>query len=293
MNISETAAKIKSMEIRGAGKIARSAAQALKEFAISLEEANPDKFISELTKAKETLKNTRPTAVSLENALIIVMTGAKGTTAQEIRNGVITAADEFVSSSFTAVEKIAELCAVKIIDNCTILTHCNSNAVIQSIIKAHKLGKKIRVYATETRPWGQGYITTQSLADTGVDVTLIVDSAARFFMDKIDIIIIGADTITLNGSIINKIGTSQIATCAYEWNIPVYVCAETYKISGQAKTIADVQIEERDPSEIITKNRLKGVNIRNPVFDATPSKYIKSIITEKGEISPNELSKII
>jgi len=173
------------------------------------------------------------------------------------------------------------------------MTHCNSKVAVQSIIKAHNDGKKIMVYSTETRPWGQGYITSQELADAGVDVTLIVDSAVRSFMAETDLVIVGADTVTADGTVYNKIGTSQIALCAYEQHIPVFVCAETYKFSKASLNGDDVIIEEREHSEIVPPGKLKGVKLRNPVFDATPPEYITAIITELGEILPSAASEII
>lgn len=293
MNIEETAAKISSMEIRGAGKIARAAASALKEYALELKETDPKKFIIALTQAKDKLFNTRPTAVSLSNALSTVLAGASGESVDELREGVITAAELFIKNSKTAIEKISDTCSGMIHDGNTIITHCNSTVAIHSIIKAHSHGKKIRVYATETRPWRQGFITAQALADAGVDITLIVDSAVRFFMPETDIVIVGADTITGNGSVVNKIGTSQIALCAHEYSVPVFVCAETYKFSKDFAKGESVIIEERDIAEVIEPGKLPGVKIRNPVFDTTPPKYIKSIITEIGIISPHEVSDTI
>jgi ribose 1,5-bisphosphate isomerase len=295
MDVSNTAEKIKSMEIRGAGKIARAAAEVLKEFSIQLAETNPEKFLVALSNAKDTLKATRPTAVSLENALTVIMSGAKGKDVEEMKKNIIAVADKFITNSNNAVTKIAELCAGKIPNDAVILTHCNSTVVVNCLIKAKNQGKNIKVFATETRPWGQGYITAQTLAEAGVNITLIVDSATRYFMDEIDLILFGADTITRDGSVINKIGTSQIAVCAYEHekHIPVIICAESYKFSTKAQSANEVKIEERDPKEIIDPIKLKRVKIRNPVFDITPQKYIHSIITEFGEISPKNAQDII
>jgi len=293
MNIEETATKITTMEIRGAGKIARAAASALKKYAKELKETDPKKFIIALTQAKDRLFNTRPTAVSLGNALSAVLAGAKGDSVDEIREGVIAAADMFIKSSKTAIKTISDTCAGLIHNGDTIITHCNSTVAVQSIIKAHSDGTEIRVFAPETRPWRQGFITAQTLADAGVDVTLIVDSAVRFFMPETNIVIVGADTIMGNGSVVNKIGTSQIALCAHEHNVPVIVCAETYKFSKSVGKDDTIIIEERDSTEIVGPGKLTGVKIRNPVFDITPPKYITAIITEIGKISPHETSNII
>ena len=293
MIIETTAQQIKAMEIRGAGKIARAVAFALKEYSTQLYEHDTKKYIQALENATIVLKNTRPTAVSLTNAINYVMRNAKGDTVEQIRDNIIKAADEFISNSENAVNKIAGLCANKIKDGDVILTHCNSTTAVQSIIKAFQDGKKVRVFSTETRPWRQGHITSQALADAGVDVTLIVDSAARHFMKEINIIIIGADTITASGTVYNKIGTSQIALCAHEFNIPVIVCAESYKFSDANIKDEEIKIEERDHNEVVEAGILKGVKIRNPVFDSTPAEYICEIITEQGIVLPQEIPSFL
>ena len=126
-----------------------------------------------------------------------------------------------------------------------------------------------------------------------MDVTLIVDSAARYFMKNVDLVLVGADTVTSNGVVINKIGTSTISLIAHEARVPFIVLAESYKFSRETLSGALVEIEEREPSEIINPEKLKNVKIRNPVFDATPPSYVDTIITEFGAISPYMAYRII
>ncbi|MHC1595655.1 MAG: S-methyl-5-thioribose-1-phosphate isomerase, partial [Candidatus Syntropharchaeales archaeon] len=227
--------------------------------------------------------------------LSFLMRHAKGDSVLEIRNNLASAADEFVESSLKAIAQIADIGSHRIVDGDMILTHCNSTAAIGAIIRAHRDDKRIKVYATETRPRHQGYITAKVLAGEGVDVTLIVDSAVRFFMQEVDIVIIGADTVASNGFVINKIGTSQVALCAHEARVPVLVCAETYKFSRETVMGRIVEIEERDPLEIVDPAVFDGLDVRvkNPVFDATPPRYIDSIVTEVGVISPYAAFEII
>ncbi|RLG33750.1 ribose 1,5-bisphosphate isomerase [Methanosarcinales archaeon] len=288
VSIEETASKIKNMEIRGAGKIARCAVMALKEYALSIDAESTELYLKALREGCDELKNTRPTAVSLSNALSYVMRRATGESIEEIRANLVKAVDDFVEASIAAIEQIATMGSHRIVDGDVILTHCNSTAAIRTIIKAHEEGKQISVYATETRPRYQGHITARALAENGIPVTLIVDSAVRFFMQKVDIVIIGADTVASNGVVINKIGTSLVALAANEARVPVLVCAEGYKFSRETAMGRIVEIEERDPSEIVDVAEFEGldVKIKNPVFDQTPPRYIDSIVTEMGVISP-------
>lgn len=290
--VAEIGEGIKSMKIRGAGKIARAAAEALKVYAEDF--GGPkDKFLEGISEVKEYLLSTRPTAVSLRNAVYYVMNRMQGENVEELKESVIKNAEEFIQKSHEAVKKIGKFGAERIRDGSTILTHCNSSAALEVIIQAHRSGKEIKVFNTETRPWLQGHITSRKLAEEGIDVTMIVDSAVRYFMRDIDIVIVGADTIASNGAVINKIGTSQIALVAHEARVPFMVAAETYKFSPETVIGKLVDIEERDPREIANPDDFPGVKFRNPVFDATPPEYIDAIITERGLISPYLAYQII
>ena len=290
--IKEIGEGIREMKIRGAGRIARAAAEALKIFAQEYG-GNGDEFRREIEKVGNYLLSTRPTAVSLKNAIYYVLNRMHGENLDELRESVIRSADEFIKLSLEAVEKIGKFGAERIRDGSTILTHCNSSAALATIIQAHRDGKNIKVFNTETRPWLQGHITARTLANEGIDVTMIVDSAVRYFMRDIDIVIVGADTIASNGAVINKIGTSQIALIAHEARVPFIVAAETYKFSPETVIGKLVEIEERPASEIANPDDFPGVKFRNPVFDATPPEYIDAIITERGVISPYLAYQII
>lgn len=294
MDLEDSAKKIETMEIRGAAKIARLAAQALKDFASGFKGTEVGEFKKVLKTAGERLVSTRPTAVSLRNAVSYVLRGAnQGENLEDIRKNVVTFADLFIEKSEKALKIIAMTGAKRIKDGDVILTHCNSSAAVSTIIKAHEDGKNIKVYATESRPKRQGYITVRELVEAKIPTTLIVDSAVRYIMPKVNLVVVGADTVASNGAVINKIGTSQIALCAHEARVPVMVCAETYKFSHETMGGELVDIEERDVNEIVDPKEFPGVRIFNPVFDATPPEYIDVIVTEEGVISPYAAYEII
>ncbi|MFW6376162.1 MAG: ribose 1,5-bisphosphate isomerase [Thermoplasmatota archaeon] len=292
LSLEEIADKIKSMEIRGAAKIGRAAARGLKNSVSRYDQEDIGELKELIREGKKRLKSTRPTAVSLQNAIRYVLKGSSKDV-EERKRMVINRADEFIYKSINAGEKIAEYGGRRIRDGDIILTHCNSSMALGCIKYAWDEVKDIQVIATESRPKRQGYITVRELADHGVPVMLIVDSAVRHKMTDVDKVYVGADTIASNGAVINKIGTSQVALCAHEARVPVTVCAETYKFSSGTAFGDLIEIEERDPKEIVDPDEFSGVDISNPVFDATPSKYIDSIITEEGVISPSYAYKII
>ncbi len=281
--VEEAAEKIRSMEIRGAARIARFAAETLRNFAESVD----SEFDEKMKRAAEILLNTRPTAVSLYNAVNYVMR-YEGESDEEKRRSAVKRGEEFIRWVETAHEKIGEIGARRIRKGSVVMTHCNSSAALSVIKEAFRQGKIEEVFATESRPRLQGHLTVRELSKAGIPATLIVDSAARYFMKEVDCIVVGADTITANGALVNKIGTSQIALSAKEAKVPFMVAAETYKFSPKTLFGELVTIEEREASEVAPEEilKLKGVNVRNPAFDVTPRDYIDVIITEMGAIPP-------
>jgi len=290
MFVTETAEKIKSMEIRGAGRIAREAAEALRSHATEIRAGDLRSFLREMDTAAQILIATRPTAVSLPNAVHLVMSGLeRAVTLEEARNGIINRAEQFIHSSRHAVENIAQYGARHIRDGDTLLTHCNSEAALGCIIEAHRSGKEIEVFATEVRPRNQGYITIRTLNDAGIKTNFIVDSAVRSFINEVDLVIVGADAVTVNGAVVNKIGTSQVAHTAHEARVNVLVAAETYKFAPRTIIGELITIEERAGNEILPDEiarTLPQVTVRNPAFDVTPAEYIDLIVTEAGAVPP-------
>lgn len=292
--LNETARKIRSMEIRGAGKIARAAAAELGNYSQRLVTDDIDEFNKKMIHASHLLISTRPTAVSLPNAVRAVMQ-YKGKSVEEAKENIKKLADDFIESSQNAVMRIGEIGARRVRDGDTIMTHCNSLAAISIIKEAKTQNKEINVMATESRPRWQGHLTINQLDEMGISTTLIVDSAVRYFMKDVDIVIMGADAVTVNGSVINKIGTSQIALAAHEARKNVIIAAETYKFSPKTLLGELIEIEERDSCEVIPSEKLEALSnviVRNPAFDVTPPEYIDLICTEVGAIPP-EMAYII
>jgi ribose 1,5-bisphosphate isomerase len=297
MFVPDTAEKIKNMEIRGAGRIARAAATALRDHALGLSASTAPAFKKEMEHAAEVLVATRPTAVSLPNAVHIVMRGIdRAGTVEEMRSDLVKRADDFVRSSQNAVAKIAEFGARHIRDGDVILTHCNSEAALACMIDAHRSGREFEVFATEVRPRNQGLITIKTLNDAGIKTSYIVDSAVRSFIHDIDLVIVGADAVTVNGSVVNKIGTAQVAHTAAEARVNMIVAAETYKFAPRTIVGELIKIEERAGNEVLPDEiarTLPNVIVRNPVFDVTPAEYVDLIVTEAGAIPPQMAYVII
>jgi ribose 1,5-bisphosphate isomerase len=292
MTIDAIAEGILSMRIRGAARIAEAAAGALVQEARNFEGDDIQAFEEHMRQAARKLLATRPTAVSLKNGIRATLKPLLGPmggewTLEDLREAIIQAGEAFLENAKMALGRIAEYGSKRIKEGSIVMTHCNSNAALSVIEKAFEKGKIKRVYATESRPWRQGFLTVRRLALKKIPVTLIVDSAVRHFINEMDMVIVGADTIASNGAVINKIGTSQVALAANEARVPVMVAAETFKFSPGTVEGELVEIEERDIGEVVDPDEFPGVDIANPVFDATPPDYIDVIVTEKGIISPH------
>jgi len=288
------ARQIKTMKVRGAGEIARQAVQALKVTAVRSSARTAEDLTIELEAAAHTLLGTRPTAVSLPNGVRYVMyrvrdAATRTSDVKMLREVVIQSSNEFIENSRTAVDRIGQIGSNRIVDGDVVMTHCNSASAISVLRSARDDGKRVSAIATESRPFWQGKLTARTLNDLGIPVTYIVDSAMRYFMNKVDKVVVGADAVAANGAVINKIGTSLMALAAHEARTQFLVAAETYKFSPETMVGELVEIEERNPSEVLKEKERKGlrmVKVRNPSFDVTPPEYIDAIVTERGVIPP-------
>lgn len=283
---------IATMRVRGAGKIARHAARGLAAWERALPRDaldGPREFDDALRRATKRLIETRPTAVSLKNGLRFVNERVRQRgTVEAKREALKHAVREFEERSRAAVAAIGEHHRALLKDGGTYLTHCNSQAALRGFLEARKQGLNFEVLATETRPWRQGFLTARQLAEGGVRVTLMVDSAAFHEMPRVDAVFVGCDTVAANGDVVNKVGTSAIALAARELGVPFYVCGETYKVDPDTPSGAEVIIEEREATEIADPTELPGVRLLNPVFDVTPNSRVRALLTELGPVAPKD-----
>lgn len=294
-SVHETSEKVRKLEIRGARNIAIAAINAIKILASQTKAKNKKEFLNELLEAKRILFASRETEPLMRNAIRLITRRVEESEKEKIRD--LTKLTSLVAKQFledleSSKEKIAETGAKRIPNKSVILTHCHSSTVTYLLKKAKEKGKSFEVICTETRPFYQGRITAKEMLEIGVKTTLIVDSAARFFMNDVDLVLVGADAITSEGNVINKIGTSTIALIAKEARTPFYVVAELLKFDPATMYGDYEKIEERSPDEV-WKNPPKNLIIRNPVFDVTRRDFIHGIICEEGIISPHSIVEVI
>ena len=291
-SVQDTAEAIATMEIRGAATIAAGAAEALAAQARETDADSPEAFRASLRAAARTLRETRPTAVSLPNALRYVLQRMEGSDVETLRRNVVDAAAAFTDQLDRAQDDLGRVGANRLADGDTVMTHCHSTDALACIEAAVDQGKEISAVVKETRPRIQGHITAEQLREAGVPVTLIVDSAARRYLDEVDHVVVGADSIAADGGVINKIGTSGLAVNARERGVPIMTAAQTIKLHPETLTGHTVEIEMRAEEEVIdpdVRAEIGEITVENPAFDVTPPRYMDAIVTEHGQFPPESI----
>jgi methylthioribose-1-phosphate isomerase len=312
----QVAEAIVTMVVRGAPAIGVSAAYGVALGALRTKAESTEEFAPEFERICARLAETRPTAVNLFWAIdrmkkLFGELAAKDTNLEKVREALLAEANAMYREDIAACKTMGSYGAALLPDAGAgvpadrsssagwigVLTHCNAGAlatcgygtalgVIRSAVES---GKKIKVYADETRPFLQGArLTAWELMEDGIDTTVICDNMAAHLMRQglIHAVVVGADRIAANGDTANKIGTYNVAILAREHEIPFYVAAPWSTIDLATATGDLIPIEERPEAEVTHHGGKQltphGVRVRNPAFDVTPAKYITAIVTERG-----------
>jgi len=290
---------IKNLVVRGAPAIGVAAGYGMALAAREYRDLKGESFFKKLKRASEALASTRPTAVNLFWALerqerLIEENLDK--TPSQIQRLLLEEALQIHEEDRQMCQAIGQHGSKLVPKKATILTHCNAGALATGgigtalgvIYTAVSKGKKIKVFADETRPVLQGArLTAWELRRQGIDTTLICDNMAGSLLASgaIDLVIVGADRIAKNHDFANKIGTYPLAVLANANKVPFYVAAPSSTFDESIPNGSKIVIEERDASEVLQSGKgkinLKGLKVYNPAFDVTPASLVNSIITEK------------
>ena len=275
MNYLKVARDIKNLKIQGATDVALSALKSLKGLSYA-----------DFKKASSLFFNLRATEPLLRNGLKFV--------SYKVDDGfdVDESIDIFLKMIENSFNDAVEVGVRKVKKNSIVMTHCHSNVVVEIIKKAFDKGKVEKVFSSETRPLFQGRMTAKQLAKHGVPVVSYVDSAMRHFVNDADLVLVGADAITTDGYLVNKIGTSLLALSADEARTDFASCFELLKFDSLTSEGYNEIIEQRDKKEV-WNTRIKNINIANPAFDFTPHDYVDFVITNKGVSSLENVPNLI
>lgn len=293
---------IVTMVVRGAPAIGVSAAYGVALGALKTEAKTTQEFAPEFEIICARLAGTRPTAVNLFWAIdrmkrLFGDLLASGANLSQMQQLLLAEAHAMYDEDIAACKTMGAFGGALLPEKGGVLTHCNAGALatcgygtaLGVIRSAVEQGKKIHVYADETRPFLQGArLTAWELMEDGIDTTVICDNMAASLMraGKIKAVVVGADRIAANGDFANKIGTYNVAILAKEHGIPFYCAAPWSTIDTATATGDAIPIEERSPVEVTHHGGKQltphGVGICNPAFDVTPARYVTAIITERG-----------
>jgi methylthioribose-1-phosphate isomerase len=302
----EVARAIKTMVIRGAPAIGVAAAMGIALGMRKSSATGTQKFAAEFQKACELMAGTRPTAVNLFWAIermrrTFAAAAQAGESVDQIKDRLEREAQQIHDEDVESCRAMGAFGAEVVPDDARVLTHCNAGALATAgygtalgvIRGAVEKGKRVAVFADETRPFLQGArLTAWELVRDGIPTTVITDNMTAALMRQvpIDLVVVGADRIAANGDTANKIGTYGVAVLAREHNVPFYVAAPLSTIDLQTPDGDHIPIEERNAREVSHVGSAQltpaGASIWNPAFDVTPHHLIAGIITERGIFRP-------
>jgi len=286
MGFKEAVNRIKNLRVQGAEAVAKEAVKSLKDVVKESRSKNISGILADLYHAKNILFLTRPTEPCMRNALNYVMHDLNYDDPAELAKAICLKVNEVLERFDKNQEIIAQIGSKKIRNGSVVFTHCHSSTIFEILKQAKKQGKKFEVHNTETRPLYQGRITAREISKLGVPVKHFIDAAARFALKKTDLMLIGADAITTEGKVINKIGSELYAEIANKFDIPVYACADSWKFDTETIFGYEEEIEKRRGDEI-WKNPPKGVTIDYFAFEKVSPGLITGIISEFGIYKPH------
>jgi methylthioribose-1-phosphate isomerase len=304
-NHRDVARAIYDMTVRGAPAIGVTAAYAMALAGMNSKATSYKEFRQEMHQAGDEMVKSRPTAVNLAwavNKMLNLVNQLDGNV-ENIRTNMLSFANQMADDDVATNKKIAEFGASLIQDGDHIVHHCNTGALavvdwgtaLGVIRTAYEQGKRIHVFVDETRPRLQGArLTAWELGQYGIPYDIIADGASGYLMrtGQVQKVLFGADRVTSNGDVANKIGTYMLALAAYDNGIPAYSVFPTSTIDMNLSSGDKIEIEERDQAEVldiqIHQDQVTptGATARNPAFDVTPNRLISALITEKGIVYP-------
>ncbi len=277
---------IREIRIQGATNVALEGVRTFRDFLESHLVAGKELTMSwnEIVTHARMLATIRDTEPALRNCLRLILSSLE----ECGLDCALNVSNRLIERLLKAKEIIAKIGAEKIDDSFVVMTHCRSSVVEAILSLAREQGKRFSVVCTETRPRYQGRKTARNLLQYGIPVTMVVDSAMRWAMRKfdVDLILIGADAITVEGSAINKIGSRLLGLSAAEEYVPLYVASSLFKYDPTTTIGKITAIEMRNPREVWSEPP-ENLRIENPAFEPIDRRHITAYITERGIIPPS------
>lgn len=284
-------------KVHGAHFLSLGALRALRHCLWEIRSSDPMVIFNELREVGFKLAYARPSMTPIFNsvcsALYYIQAAiARNSSKQLVRSTLIQKMQEIENTLATRFKKTVQNTAKLVKSDYTILTHSFSLTVFEALREAFQTRRKFGVIVTESRPLFEGRRLATALSELGVKITLVTDSAVGRVCGEADLVLVGADSVLYNGSVVNKVGTYLISLSAEENKKPFYIACEKNKFNVKHYLLGKLDLEEKSPSEVWNVSNSQ-IEVRNPYFDLTPAHAISKIITEDGHIDPIDVSLVI
>jgi translation initiation factor eIF-2B subunit delta len=289
--------EIKNDKTQGASQLARQAVMVLKAAAEQSQADSAEQFLEELAGVGEGLKGARPAMAPIFNIvnryLVALSPVSPAQGLDHLKGLAIAKADELARLSLQAIAEITSCGLGLIAEGDRIMTHSYSSTVTAVLEETAAEGKPIEVITTRSGAGRTGQRIAQELGRRGMKVSLIDDTAVGLYISSVNKVMVGADRVCLDGTIVNGVGTYPLALAAQKAAVPFYVLCETLKFDHRLRG-EEVDLEEEEPSEIVGRAKLPlQVSIKNPHFDLTPLELVTGIVTENGLLAPKKVTAYI
>ncbi len=288
MSFEDVVRRIEGFEVVGADALVSEASEALRLLVEGFSGGGRELY-TRLNDTVGRLLEARPSSAALRNFLKYVkLRTAPSMEVEELRGSVLRSIEDFTRTMAEARERIGEMGARRVRDGSVLLTHGYSSTVYSILEHVRREGKTVEVYVTEARPELRGREMARAVASLGFETHLIVDAAARVFMNDVDDVLMGAEAVAADGAVLSKVGAATIALVAKEARTRVMVAAGTYKFSPETLVGVPMKVEE-GLHRLVAGEEPTGVenlHVRCPLYDVIPPRYVDVIITERGVIPP-------
>lgn len=285
--------EVRAMRVRGGSAFGQAAALACKFVAADPTIRTVDALFAELERVAGALLEEKPTMATIHNARLLIVEAAKdGAEAKDLaslREDLSARADLFVRMSLSAVDVLGRIGAQLVGDGQTIMMHSFSESVLAIFAQARQAGKQFEVICTESRPLREGRFSAGRLSASDVPVTFVTDASMAEMIHSADWVLVGADSIAVDGSVANKMGTNLLSIVADRFGVPFYVASESLKLHPMTRLGHPIRLELRSSAEVAGTDEFESsgqIEVRNQFFDVTPPQRIRALVTERGLYAP-------
>lgn len=285
---------VRAMRPKGGSAYGQAAAQMFRFVALDAAFTTVEALLAALNKAADDLLEEKPTMATIHNARSLIIddihrVGAGGNV-DAVRGYVVRRADLFLRMSEEAVDGLGAIGCNLIEDGQTIMMHSYSQSVMSVFRHAREAGKQFTVICTESRPLRESRFAVNQLTALAIPVTLVLDTAMALAVPGADWCIAGADSLSITGSVANKVGTDLLSILCGHFGRPLYIATEVFKLQRATQQGYPILMEQRPPGEIVDVaaefDHPQHLTVRNQFFDFTPARRIEALITERGLIPP-------